>query len=229
MSDSASASESCCVDTLCNCEAWLTSFCDYVTVSLEYCGETTTFDRARFSGMPMESVNSQSGVHPSDGVFRVSTYEHSVDIGLGAVITDAEGTEWTVYKVQSLNQFCVKKLWARSVSACFQLLDKIEIFELDCSDCGDCEDLGKLVRVGKVSGKILSEAGTLRSQNNSNEIVYRYSGELVRWPLSKMPTSRHRIKTKNASYRIIGVRDAGPLVPFYLTLEQESADCTLRG
>lgn len=177
----------------------------------------------------MESVNPQSGVHPNDGVFRVSTFEQSAEIGLGAVVTDVDGTEWTVYKVDTLISFCVKKLWARSVSACFQLLDKLEVFELDCSDCGDCEELGKMVRVGKVTGKILSESGSLQSRNDSNEIVYRYSAELVRWPLKKLPTSRHRIKTKDASYRITGVRDAGPLVPFYLTLEQESADCTLRG
>jgi hypothetical protein len=75
----------------------------------------------------------------------------------------------------------------------------------------------------------LSESGSLQSRNDSNEIVYRYSGELVRWPLKTKPTSRHRIKTKDATYRITGVRDAGSLVPFYLTLEQESADCTLRG
>ena len=229
MSDSSSASESCCVDNLCNCETWLTAFCDYVTVTIDYCGDTTVFERGRFSGMPMESVSPQSGVHPNDGVFRVSTYEQSVEIGLGAVVTDAEGTEWTVYKIETLTAFCVKKLWARSVAACFQLLDKLEILELDCTDCGDCEEKGKLVRVGSATCKILSESGSLQSRNDSNEIVYRYSGELVRWPLKTKPTSRHRIKTKDASYRITGVRDAGPLVPFYLTLEQESADCTLRG
>jgi hypothetical protein len=198
-------------------------------VDIEYCGEAARFERGRFSAMAMASVNPQSGVHPSDGVFRVSTYENSVEIGLGAVVTDADGTEWTVYKVDTLVSFCVKVLWARSVSACFQLLDKIEIFELDCSDCGDCEELGKMVRVGSANGRILSESGDLRPRNDSNEIVYRHSGELVRWPLKKLPTSRHRIRVKNVSYRIIGVRDSGPLVPFYLSLEQESADCTLRG
>lgn len=225
---SGSASESCCV-TLCGCEDWLTAFCDYVTITLDSCGETTVFDRARFSGIKMSAVNPQSGVHPADGVFRVSTLEHSVDIALNSVVTDESGKEWVVYAIEDLTSFCVKKLWARSVESCFTLLETIDIFDLECRDCDDCEDPNEYRRVSRIKGKIIAESGSLANRNDSSDIVYRYSGELVRWPLRDMPSARHRLKTKKGSFRITGVRDSGPLVPFYLTLEKEDAECAISG
>ena len=224
---SGSVSESCCV-TLCGCEEWLTAFCDYVTITLDSCGETTVFDRARFSGIKMSAVNPQSGVHPADGIFRVSMLEHSVEIALNSVITDSTGKEWVVYAIEDLASFCVKKIWARSVEACFLLLDPIEIFVLECRECDDCEDPNEYRRVGRVKGKVLAEAGSLSNRNDSTDLVYRFSGELVRWPLKDRPSARHRLKTKQGSFRITGVRDAGPLLPYYLTLEQEDAECAVQ-
>jgi hypothetical protein len=165
---SGSVSESCCV-TLCGCEEWLTAFCDYVTITLDSCGETTVFDRARFSGIKMSAVNPQSGVHPADGIFRVSMLEHSVEIALNSVITDSTGKEWVVYAIEDLASFCVKKIWARSVEACFLLLDPIEIFDLECRECDDCEDPNEYRRVGRVKGKVLAEAGSLSNRNDSTD------------------------------------------------------------
>lgn len=225
-SGSASASESCC-QTLCGCEEWLTAFCDYVEISIKSCGNTTTFDRARYSGIKMSAINPQSGVHPADGVFRVSMLENSIEIALNAVITDSAGREWVVYAIEDLSLFCVKKLWARSVETCFSLLETIDIFDLECRECDDCEDPNEYRRVGRVKGKILAATGSVVNRNDSSDMVYRFSGELVRWPLQIRPSARHRLKTKQGSFRITSVRDDGPLVPYYLTLEQEDAECVV--
>lgn len=225
---SGSASESCCVIP-CSCDTWLTNFsCDYTTVSVKYCGVTTEFTKARSKGVKFQAVNPQSGVHPSDRIFRVSWREQDVEVGIGAVITDDVGTEWVVYAVDRLESFCVNVLWGRSVAACFTLLETIDVLEEDCVDC-DCGDTIQYKRVARIKGKIFAEGGTVQSSNDSREIVYRFSGELVKWPLSERPHSRHRLKTKQGSFRIVRVADNGIYSPFIVGLEQESADCSVRG
>lgn len=223
-----SVSESCCVDTLCGCEDWLTAFCDYETVTLSYCGEETTFTHARSKGIKMSAVNPQAGVHPADKVFRLSMQENSVEVGIGGTITDSDETEWVIYSVQDLPHFCVKVLHSRSVSACFQLLENIDVLELDCTDCDSCDDVVRYKRVARVKGKIVADSGSLSSRNDSKDFVYSFSASLVRWPLSIRPTANHRLKDKSGQYRITRVQDGGPFVPYHVELEQENVLCHVR-
>lgn len=225
---SESVSESCCVDTLCSCEEWLTAFCDYETVTLKYCGEETTFTHARSKGIKISAVNPQAGVHPADRVFRLSMLENSVEVGIGGTITDASGTEWIVYSVADLVSFCVKVLYARSVSACFQLLENIDVLEQDCAECGECDDVMRYKRVARVKGKILASSGSVQTRNDSRDFVYSYSGSLVRWPLSVLPSAKHRLKDATGIYRVTRVTDRGPFVPYLVELEAENDQCHVR-
>lgn len=227
---STSVSDECCVPVNCACADWLTVFCDYETIQFTYCGVTTEFQKARSSGMKMESANPQSGVHPSDRIFQLSYTEHDVEIGLGAVIVDEDGTEWVVYAKDHLGSFCIEKLWARSVAACFSLLENIDVLEQDC-DCevDDCGTTIRYKRVARCKGKILAATGSLLERNDSRDLVYRYTGDLVRWPLVARPAARHRLRDRNGRvYRITGVTDNGVYVPFSMELEQDSDDCTVR-
>lgn len=228
LSLSSSASESCCIPSTCACDTWLTVFCDYERVTLDYCGKTTVFGLARSDDMPITSVNPQAGVMSQDRIFRLSMLERTVSVGIGGTITDADGTEWVIYRVETLKAFCVKKVSARSVAACFQLLDNIDIFGEDC-DCQDCGQVVKYKRLARVKGKILAEAGSLTARNDSRDLVYQYTGDLVRWPIAVKPTGQHRLKDRNGTYRIVRVRDHGPFVPFMVGLEMDSADCSVRG
>ena len=225
---SSSVSESCCTTTLCGCEDWLTAFCDYQVITFAYCGETTQFERARSKSIRMQAVNPDAGVHPSDRVFRVSMLEQTVEVGIGGVITDDAGTEWVVYAVEDLAAFCVKVLYGRSVAACFQLLENIDVLEPECKDCDDCEENRTYNRVGRIKGKIIATSGSLSSRNDSSDLVYTYTGDLVRWPLAGKPASKHRLRTREGSFRITQVIDNGIYVPFRVTLEKEDADCTVR-
>lgn len=225
---SESMSESCCIDTQCACEDWLTAFCDYETVTLKYCGEETVFNFARSKGVRMSSVDVNSGVHPSDRVFRISMEEHAVDVGIGGIVVDAAGTEWVIYSVESLTKFCVEVLRARSVAACFLLLDDIDVLELECKDCDDCAETVKYKTLKRVKGKISASSGALSSRNDSSDLVYNFSGALVRWPLASRPTANNRLRDKSGTYRITRVDDGGIYVPYRLGLEQESADCSVR-
>lgn len=227
MSDS--LSDSCCIETMCNCESWLTAFCDYEPLTIEYCDETTEFVYGRSSGVSLSDVSPQAGIHQADKVFRVSMLENSIDIGLGATITDSEGTVWVVYSVKTLNHYCVKVMNARSVAACFQLLENIDVLELEAQTGDCCADEIKYRRLARVKGKVTAETGTLSTRNDSKDLVYNFSGSLERWPLSVRPSASHRLKTKTGSYRITRVRDGGPFVPYYVELEQESVDCSVRG
>lgn len=222
---SASASESCCIPSTCSCEEWLTAFCDYEQVTVSYCGESTVFNSARSSEIPIEAVNMQSGVHPQDRVFRVSMTENDIEVGIGATITDSDGTQWTVYRVETLSAFCVKKLTARSVAACFQLLDTISILEQEC-DCEDCTGEIRWIRRKNVKGKLLAEGGAESTRNDSTDIVYRWRGELVSWPLSDLPSSRHRISGPQGVFRIRTVVNNGPMVPFIVGLEKDNVECS---
>lgn len=225
---SESASESCCLEIPCGCTSWLTAFCDYVAITFEYCGETTEFLSARSKGVKFESQNNLTNVHMSDRIFRISTQENAVEVGAGAVITDADGAEWVVYATEYLTSFCVWKLWARSVAACFLLTETIDVLEEDCEDC-DCSQETVYRRVARVKGSVYAETGQIQSRNDGRDLVYQYSGDLVKWPLSDKPSARHRLKTKTGSYKITRVSDQGKFVPFKVGLEKESADCSVRG
>ena len=227
-SASTSASESCCLPVSCACEDWLTIFCDYVSLTLTYCEEVTEFHRARIREVPIEAVSPQAGVYSADKVFEVSMLEQTVDVGVGATITDEDGTEWQIFRVEVLRLFCIRRLWGRSISACFGLLETVSIIEQDCS-CSDCgpEDRWDLIK--KVRGTIRAERGTVRTQNDSRDLNVTYAGRLVRWPLDVLPGSMHRLQTKKGTYRIVSFTDGGPFVPFGLVLEPEHADCAVRG
>lgn len=227
LSRSRSASESCCIPSTCACDTWLTAFCDYETVTLGYCDKDTTFRFARSDDIPIESVNPDAGVLPADKIFRLSMTEKTVSVGIGGTITDAAGTEWVIYKAETLKAFCVKKLWTRSVAVCYQLLDTIDIFEQDC-ECEDCGTNVRYRRVARVRGRIFAEAASRRTQNESSDLVYQYTGNLIKWPLSESPKAIHRLKTKEGVFRIIRVQDRGPFVPFVTGLEKDSADCSVR-
>jgi hypothetical protein len=227
-SSSVSSSESCCADILCACEDWLTAFCDYETVTLDYCGEQTEFYHARSSGIKMSSVNPQAGVHAADKIFRLSMLENSVEVGIGGTITDSDGVEWVIYSVTELNLFCLKVMHVRSVAACFNLTEDIDVFDLDCTDCGECDNVARPRRVGRVKGKILAETGSLQTRNDSKDLVYNFSGSLVRWPLSVRPSASHRLKDKYGSYRITRVTDNGVFVPYIVGLEADNVLCHVR-
>jgi hypothetical protein len=228
VSVSESVSDVCCIPSDCACDDWLTIFCDYQTVSLEYCGETTVFQKARSTGIKMSAVNPQSGVHPADRVFKLSYRENEVEIGIGGVITDEDGTEWVIYAMSKQPAFCVEKIWARSVAACFTLLEVIDVFEPDCScETEDCGTKIRYRRVARVKGKITASTGSLLDRNDSRELVYRFQGDLVRWPLAGRPTAGHRLRDRNGTYRIVGVEDRGMFVPYTVRLEAESADCSV--
>jgi hypothetical protein len=226
VSVSESASESCCFPSTCACDTWLTAFCDYETVTLSYCDVQTEFNFARSDDIPIVSVNPDAGVLPADRIFRLSMTENTVSVGIGATITDQDGTEWVVYKVEALRSFCVKKLWVRSVAVCYQLLDTIDLFEQDC-ECEDCGTNVKYKRVARVKGRIFAEAASRRTQNESSDLVYQYTGNMIKWPLSTKPSAVHRLKTKEGVFRIIRVQDRGPFVPFVTGLEKDSADCSV--
>lgn len=229
VSVSASVSDTeCCIPSTCACADWLTVFCDYVTVTLDYCGVTTTFTKARQSGIKMSAINPQAGVHPSDKVFRLSYEEHAVDVGIGGIITDSDGTEWIIYARDTLRAFCVYKLWARSVSACFGLLESIDVLEQDCEcEDADCGTTIRYKRLKVVKGKIVTTTGSLVERNDSRDLVYRFTGNLVRWPLADRPGSRHRLRTRDGIFRIVGVTDDGPFVPYIVDLERDSDDCSV--
>lgn len=229
MSVSASVSDSCCIDINCGCDEWLTTFCDYETVTLSYCGVETEFAFARSKGMKISASNANVGVHPADRVFRLSMQEQTVEVGIGAVITDGDGTEWQAYSVEYLSRFCVQKIMARSVAACFQLLENIDVLELECTNCDDCENQTQYKRVGRVKGKVLAESGSARNRNDSVDLVCNWTGDLVRWPLASKPTANHRLKTKSGLFRISSFRDGGQFVPYHVGLEAEGVDCTVRG
>lgn len=227
ISESISVSDECCFPVDCACDDYLTLFCDYETVTLDYCDVTTEFTKARSSGIKMTSVRPDAGVHASDRVFKLSVNEHDVQMGIGAIITGSDGTEWIVYAADWIRSFCIWKLWARSVSACFGLLDTIDVLQQDC-ECEDCGNKVKYKRVARVKGKILADSASVRSGNDANDLVFRFSGDLVRWPLKTRPTSAYRLKDSHGVYRITGVTDRGVYVPYHVTLEVEPDDCTVR-
>lgn len=218
------SSGSCCAPT-CQCDDWLTSFCDYETVTHVYCGESTEFEKARRKAITQDLVRPEHGVYAADVTFEISESEQAVETGIGARITDADGTEWIVYRSLKVAAFCIHRLWARSVAHCFSLTDAVEVIERE--DCGDtCDPKVKWNVVGKTRGKVLVESGASTGKNRADQIQVRYNGQLVRWPAGEYPTADQFLRTKKGVFRITSFRDGGEFVPFTLTLERTDDDCS---
>lgn len=224
---SGSASD-CCVDP-CACQAWLEVYCNsYVSFTHSYCGETQEFQSGRKLSMPKDAVNPQSNIHPEDAIFEWSDYEYAVDSGIGATITDEDGTEWIVYKVRKIADLCIWRVWARSVAFCFQLLDKVEVIEREKCDAEEqCDPIFKMEKVvGKCRGKILLTGGIASTRNRAEQMQLTYSGQLTRWPAGDHPIADHFLRTKDGIFRITRFSDQGPFVPYSVTLEKIDADGT---
>lgn len=231
-SESASASTSvsdCCLPTTCACADWLTIFCDYETVAVTYCGVTNEYSLGRSRDMPQASQNPNAGVFPSDRMFEVSMQEIDMAVGIGATVVDSDETEWIVYKVQNIRTFCTKRLWCRSIAACFALLDTIEIYDRVASNeaCGVADEM---TLIGCVKGNIRAERGSVTSRNDTTDVIAVYGGNLVRWPVEdQLPSGHHRIKVKDGCdlYRITSFVDDGLFSPYRLVLEKDGADCSV--
>ena len=219
-----SSAVSCCDRPSCACSDWLTTFCDYVPFRHAYCGTVTEFASGRSKVMPSEAIRPESGVYSSDRQFEFSTEEHDVETGVGAVITDMDGEEWQVYRVQPIPTFCVKRLWARNIAVCFALMDHMEVFEIQ--NCGDdCSEAVQPKRIGRVRGKILVDGGSAGIRDDSDEMNVQYSASLVNWPFGDYPMAFHRLKTKKGWFRVRNFSDGGPFVPYSLSLEKIRGEC----
>ena len=214
-----SGSGSDCCDNACDdaCSVWLTTFCDYVSLSLQYCGVTTEFERARAKQIAISESMPGLAVHPTDTIFRVSMEEEPIEVGIGAIVTYG-GDDWHVYRAEFYAAFCVWKLWARSVGACFGLLDKVDVMLSDCDDC-DCSDEEQWSIAKKTKGSLVAMSGQSQVVNDANQITPRTRLSLVEWPLSGYPTSKHRVRHKGIVYRILRWTNNGPMAPFDLEVE----------
>lgn len=211
-------SEGICCPTTCACDDWLTSFCDYVTVTHTYCGTVTVFDKARVRDMPQQDIRVEAGVHQADRQIEVSMNENEIESGIGATV-DVDGEEWVVYRVQRIKAFCLLRLWARNLATCFALTDRIEVYEMNpCGD--DCEEAVKPSLIARMSGKILIDGGQQGFQDDSEGMQVRYQVSLTKWPAREHPQAAHRLKTRQGWFRITGFSDGGPFVPYGLTLEK---------
>ena len=123
-----------------------------------------------------------------------------------------------------MKAFCVKRLWARSVSACFGLRDKIDVLDTIPVE-EECGTSSKYKVVSRINGRIIAETGSRRSQNDSSDLVYRFSCDLVKWPLATRPKASHRLRTKEGVFRITSVRDGGIYVPYHVEMEIDHAEC----
>ena len=200
------------------CEQWLTAFCEYETVTVSYCGTTTVFEKARSNDIPISEVNPNLSIHPADCVFRVSRAEHDVVVGVGATVLDSDDVEWHVYRAEWLSSFCVWKLWARSVSACYTLLETIDILTQECESC-DCDGDPQFVLAARVKGSVAPISGTAQVVNDASMIRPRIIAMLTKWPLSEMPQPQNRIRHKDTVYRILSYTNNGPLIPFEMVVE----------
>lgn len=226
-SSSASVSDECCFPAPdCDpCADWLTFFCDYVTVTLDSCDVETEFTKARVHGIKIETSNPAAGIHPMDKTFELSMDEHDVDVSAGGTITDEDGTIWTIYAIEDIPTFCLKRVWARSVATCYSLLGDIDVFEEDCECNEDCGGQIRFKRVKIVKGNITASSGSSQERNDSRDLVYRFECSLARWPLAGLPKSKHRLKHDGKFYKISRVDMRGSLQPIYLGLEVDPDAC----
>lgn len=210
-------SEPCC-PTTCSCDDWLTVFCDYTEVTHGYCGTETVFSKARFRDMPQQDVNVEAGVYQADRQFEISMSEHDVESGIGATIVDDDGHEWVVYRVQKIRSFCLLRLWARNITTCFALTDRVEVIELvPCeSDCGPTTE-DRLV--ARLMAKVVVTGGVSQNRSNAIEMRTSLSMRLQKWPGRGHPEANHRIRTSGGLFKIVRFRDLGVFVPFEIDLE----------
>ena len=209
-----------CCDNCEPCDQWLARDCGFSVVTVTSCGVTTVFSSTKVHSVSTDQKSYGIAVHPSDCVFRVSRREVDVDILPGSVLVDDAGTEWQVYRVDYLRTFCVYKLWCRSVSACFTLLDKVDVIYKDCVDC-DCSDEEEQWKIaGRAKGSVTAVSGQVESVNDSRNIRPRVICMLSKWPLKTLPKGNHRIQCKGVVYRILGFVNNGPMAPFELMLEE---------
>ena len=224
---SVSTSDECCFPAPdCDpCADWLDFYCDFVTVTLDSCNVTTEFTHAKKRGVKMTVSNPQAGIHPMDAIFELSMAEFDVTVSAGGTITDSDGVVWTIYAIEDITTFCLKRVWARSVAACFALLENIDVFEEDCSCDDACGTKIRFKRVARVKGNVTASTGSSLERNDSRDLVYRFDVALERWPTPGRPKSKHRLKHDGKTYRISRVDMRGSLQPLYLGLEVDSDNC----
>lgn len=216
-------SEGCCPEP-CVCADWLTSFCDYVEVTHTYCGTATVFEKARIRDMPQLDVNVAAGVHQADRQIEISLEENDIESGIGAVVTDEDGLEWVVYRVQKIRSFCLLRLWARNVTTCFSLTDRVEIYEMQmCGD--DCAEAVSPKMLARVSGRILVDGGNQQFQDDSEQMQVQYQVSLSSWPVGDHPEAAHRLRARQGWFRILSFQDGGQFAPYSLTLEKIHDQC----
>jgi hypothetical protein len=224
---SVSTSDECCFPAPdCDpCADWLDFYCDFVTVTLDSCDATTEFTHAKKRGMKMTTANPQAGIHPLDSIFELSMAEFDVEVSAGGTLTESDGTVWTIYAVEDIPTFCLKRVWARSVAVCFSLLGDIDVFE-ENPDCNDeCGGKIRFKRVARTKGNVTASTGSSLERNDARELVYRFDCALDGWPLRGLPKSKHRLKFEGKTYRISRVDMRGSLMPLYLGLEVDSDNC----
>lgn len=216
-------SEGTCCPTTCACDDWLTSFCDYVTVTHTYCGTVTVFDKARVRDMPQQDIRVEAGVHQADRQIEVSMNENDIESGIGATI-DVDGEEWVVYRVQRIKAFCLLRLWARNITSCFGLTDRAELLKLvPCeTDCGPTE---KEQLVSRLQAKIVTQGGSVQNRQNSIEMRVNMTVRLMKWPVPGHPEASHRIRTRDGVFKIVRFRDGGIFVPYEVDLEPADVPC----
>lgn len=216
-------SEGCCPIT-CVCEAWLSSFCDYVAVTHTYCGIENSFQKARVRDMPQLDVNVEAGVYQADRQIEISMEEHSIESGIGAIIVDEDGLEWVVYRVQRIRTFCLLRLWARNITTCFQLTDRVEVIELvPCES--DCGPQLKERLVARLAAKVVVQGGVVQNRANAVEMREAVAMRLQKWPGGGHPGAFHRIRSKDGLFKILRFRDPGMFAPFELELEPADVQC----
>ena len=218
---SSGTDQACCADLTCQCEQWLSRFCDYETVTHDYCGVETEFASARSVAMPTESIRPEMGVEQADRLWFVSRAEHDVASGVGATITDSDGSVWQVYNSVYVKTYCLWKLWGRNVAKCFALLDPVEIWQVDRCDA-ECEDGREEKLVARVRASIVSAGGRQQIRNDSDDMVVGYTARLEAWPkkAGEHPQPNHQLRVKGVEYRVLSFEDGGRFVPFTMSLER---------
>lgn len=210
-------SEACC-PTTCVCQDWLTAFCDYAEITHTYCGEETSFSNARVRDMPQQDVSVEAGVHQADRQIEISMEEHNIESGIGAVVVDEDQQEWVVYRVQKIKAFCLLRLWARNITSCFALTDRVEVLELvPCES--DCGPQVKERLIARLMAKVVIQGGTVQNRSNTVEMRTTAAMRLQKWPGRGHPEAFHRIRTTDGLFKIVRFRDPGPFAPFEVELE----------
>ena len=126
---------------------WRCTATPMVAFTHAYCGESYAVRVWPQTGDPEGRRESQSMIHPDDAIFEFSDYENAMESGIGATITDADGTEWTVYRVRKIDDLCIWRVYC-SVAYCFQLLDKDRGAGAEkCDAAENCDPVFKMEKV----------------------------------------------------------------------------------